>query len=129
MNDTILNKLPAPLNTIFIEMQPGDYKDFGSAADYSLKGVTFVTKYGYLPGYIGEDTVELDFFVGSQLDGLSGSFVVFRPELKNGEHKFYIAMSNDELARTLEEYQPVILTHEPLENVDALLEVIELFRK
>jgi hypothetical protein len=128
MNDPILDKLPTPLNTLFIEMQPGDHKDFGSASDYPLKGVTFATKYGYLPGYIGEDNVELDFFVGSQLDGLCGSFIVFRPELKNGEHKFYIAMSKDELVKTLKEYEPVVLVHKPLEDANKLLETIESFK-
>lgn len=129
MNDPLLDNLLMPLDTIFIEMQPGDHKDFGSASDYPLKGVTFATKYGYLPGYIGEDNAELDFFVGSQLDGHYGSFVVFRPELKDGEHKFYVAMSKDELAKTLKEYEPVVLAHKPLEDVDKLLEAIENFKR
>lgn len=128
MND-LLDKLPVPLTTLFIEMQPGDYKDFGAASDYPLKGVTFATRYGYLPEYIGEDSAELDFFVGSQIDGLYGSFTVFRPELKNGEHKFYVAMSADELAKTLKEYEPVVLVHEPLENITKLLEAIESFKR
>ncbi|MDN5274824.1 MAG: hypothetical protein JWP06_725 [Candidatus Saccharibacteria bacterium] len=128
MND-LLDRLPMPLNTLFIEMQPGDYKDFGAASDYPLKGVTFATRYGYLPGYFGEDNVELDFFVGSQFDGLYGSFIVFRPELKNGEHKFYIAMSKDELVRTLKEYEPVVLAHEPLKDATKLLEAIEIFKR
>ncbi len=118
-----------PLNTVFIEMQPGDYKDFETGDDYPLKGVTFVTRYGYLPEYIGEDGHELDFFVGSQLDGLCGSFVVFRPELKDGEHKFYVAMSEEELERTLEEYKPVLLAHKPLSGMDAVLEAIRMFNK
>lgn len=127
MNNTILNVLPAPLNTIFVEMQPGDYKDFGSAGDYPLKGVTFASQYGYLPGFTGEDGVELDFFVGSQQDGLCGSFTVFRPELKDGEHKFYVAMTDNELAKTLEEYKPVLLKHEPLKNIDELLQAVRPF--
>jgi len=128
MNDTLISQLPSPLNAIFVEMQPGDYKDFGSASDYPLRGVAFVTQYGYLSGYKGEDDAELDFFVGSQLHGLCGSFVVFRPELANGEHKFYIAMSKDELRKTLEEYKPVVLAHKPLTNTDALLEEIKEFK-
>lgn len=128
MNNTILEVLPAPLTTLFLEMQRGDYKDFGSSEDYPLKGVTFATAYGYLPGFTGEDGVELDFFVGSQKAGLCGSFTVFRPELKDGEHKFYVAMTEDELVKTLEEYKPVVLKHEPLEDIDELLQAIEGFR-
>lgn len=125
----IINQLLAPLNTILIEMQPGEHKDFEAADDYPLKGVTFATQYGYLPGYVGEDGHELDFFVGSQLNGLCGSFVVFRPELPNGEHKFYVAMSESELEKTLEEYKPVILVHKPLTNVKSLLVAIQGFKK
>lgn len=123
-----LDILPAPLNTIVIEMKPGEYKTFGAASDYPLKGVTFLTEYGYLPGYTGEDGAELDFFVGTQFDGFCGSFVVFRPELKNGEHKFYVAMSEIELFETLKEYAPVVLTHTPLGDMDALLRAIEIFK-
>ncbi|MGF7229671.1 MAG: hypothetical protein ACQR33_06875 [Candidatus Saccharibacteria bacterium] len=128
MKSTALTSLPAPLDTIFIEMQRGDYKDFGSASDYPLKGVTFASEYGYLPGFTGEDGVELDFFVGSRANGLCGSFTVFRPELKDGEHKFYIAMTEDELTETLEEYKPVILKHEPLQDVRELLREIQGFK-
>lgn len=128
MNESIISQLPTPLNSIFVEMQPGDYKDFGAASNYPLKGVTFATHYGYLPGYKGEDDAELDFFVGAQLNGLRGSFVVFRPELANGEHKFYVAMSEEELGKTLEEYKPVVLKHQPLKNVDELLQAIESFK-
>lgn len=120
--------LPNPLNTIFIEMRPGDHKDFGAAPDYPLKGVTFVTEYGYLPGYTGEDGAELDFFVGSQKDGLYGSFTVYRPELKQGEHKFYVCMGEEELAATLKEYAPVVVKHEPLEGMAELLSKIEQFK-
>lgn len=124
------DSLPAPLNTIFIEMQPGQYKDFGNndASSYPLKGVTFAAQYGYLPGFTGEDGAELDFFVGTQPDGLCGSFVVFRPELLDGEHKFYVSLSEDELQKTLKEYAPVVLKHESLQNVEQLIMAIESFR-
>lgn len=117
--------LPEPLNQIVIEKQAGEYKDFGAGADYPLKGVTFAADYGYLPGYTGEDGAELDFFVGTAPDGLCGSFTVFRPELANGEHKFYVHMSEEELAKTLEEYEPVMIEREPLKDLAELLEAIE----
>lgn len=125
---SLVPTLPKPLDTIFIEMRPGERKDFGAAPDYPLKGVTFATEYGYLPGYTGEDGADLDFFVGSQKDGLCGSFTVYRPELKHGEHKFYVCMSEEELAATLKEYEPVAQGHVPLKGVNDLLKVIGSYR-
>jgi hypothetical protein len=126
--NTLVPTLPTLLNTIFVEMHPGDHKDFGAAQDYPLKGVTFVTEYGYLPGYTGEDGADLDFFVGSQKDGLCGSFIVYRPELEHGEHKFYVCMGEEELAATLKEYEPVVVNREPLNSLDELLLEIEKFK-
>ncbi|HSW99854.1 MAG TPA: hypothetical protein VLH38_02345 [Patescibacteria group bacterium] len=127
---SILSHLLSPLSAITIEMHPGEYKDFGVAqdSDYPLAGVTFASEYGFLPGYIGEDGAELDFFVGSQVDGKQGSFIVFRPELKNGEHKFYVAMSDEELERTLIEYTPVIVQHISFKTNEELLAAILPFR-
>ena len=126
--NNLIPHLPDPLNNIFIEMRPGDHKDFGAAPDYPLKGVIFMTEYGYLPSYTGEDGAALDFFVGSKLDGLCGSFTVYRPELKNGEHKFYVCMGEEDLAATLKEYEPVVVKHEPLEGMAELLSKIEQFK-
>ena len=126
--NSLVPSLPKPLDTIFIEMRPGERKDFGAAADYPLKGVTFVTEYGYLPGYTGEDGADLDFFVGSQKDGLCGSFTVYRPELKHGEHKFYVCMGEEELAVTLKEYASVVMKHDALANMNKLVLEIEQFK-
>lgn len=121
--------LPAPLNGIVIEVHPGSTKDFGSARDYPLKSVTFASEYGYLPGYLGEDGVDLDFFVGSQIDGQCGFITVFRPELKSGEHKFYIGMTNSELQQTLQQYKPVILSHKSFTDIPELIKTIRNFKR
>jgi len=104
-----ISALPAPLNTIVIENERGTYKDFHASSDYPLKGVTYPVDYGYLPGYLGEDKADLDFFVGSEEAGLSGFVRVSRPDTENGETKFFINMSASDVEKVNEAFKPVLL--------------------
>lgn len=104
---SLIPKLPSPLNTIVIENKVGSYKDFGASKGYPLKGVTYHADYGYLPGYIGEDGDGLDFFVGTSTQGLCGYFWVWRSEEVPTEHKFFVCLTDQELADTLVEYEAV----------------------
>lgn len=122
--------LPAPLDKIEIECPAGTRKDFGLAPDnpYPLKGVTYPVDYGYLPGYIGEDGVDLDFFVGSQPAGLSGFILVNRPEIAEPEHKFFVQLSENELEQVVTEFSPVLVEEKVFGDLDELLEQIKVFK-
>jgi len=126
--NTIIASLPAPLNQIVIEAPKGTYRDFGASSDYPLKGVTYPVDYGYLPGYIGEDKADLDFFIGSTQDGRSGFIRVFRPDTENGETKFFTAVTNNDIDAICEAFKPVLLEHTTFENNDELLEAIKAFQ-
>jgi len=123
-----MNKLELQSH-IVIENPKGSYKDFGlkSPGDYPIPGVDFYADYGYLPEYTGEDGHELDFFVGSDPDGNCGFFTVWRTEEVPEEHKFYVDMSDEELERTLKEYEAVFVRHQSL-KLEAMLELIEEFK-
>ncbi|HEY1074291.1 MAG TPA: hypothetical protein VGE59_01145 [Patescibacteria group bacterium] len=125
-----ISLLPSPLNTIVIENKRGEYKDFGLDANdpYPLKGVTYPVDYGYIPGYMGEDDAELDFFVGSDREGLSGSITVSRGKGNPDEHKFYIALTPEEREAILKEFAPVLLQHTPIESKEQLTEAISDFK-
>jgi len=123
-----ISVLPVPLNAIVIENQKGTYKDFHANSDYPLKGVTYPVDYGYLPGFIGEDKADLDFFVGSKAEGLSGFIRVSRPDTENGETKFFICMSPDEIRRVEEAFSPVLLESHTYPSIDELRNNLENFR-
>jgi len=127
-SNTIIDSLPAPLNGIVIEVPAGTYRDFGASSDYPLKGVTYPVDYGYLPGYLGEDKADLDFFVGEAQDGLSGFIRVFRPDIENGETKFFTAATDTDINAIREAFKPVLLEYEIFQSGSKLLEAIKAFR-
>lgn len=121
--------MSSPLKTFRIEKKQGEFKDFGLAPDdpYPLKGVTYPSDYGDIEGYIAEDGANLDFFVGS--DGERFGYIrVFRPELKDGEHKFYAWLSDEQVDGIQSEFAPVLIEHVSLDSEYALLQAIEPFK-
>lgn len=92
----------------FVVDQPkGSYREFAPpGSTYPLKGVTYPTDYGYLPGYQGEDEAELDFFKGTGKQ--HGSFRVRRDDVPGGETKFMTDMTPKERTAVLRAYRPVL---------------------
>ena len=119
--------LPPPLDTFQVEKHAGEYKDFGSDSDYPLKGITYPVSYGDIEGYIGEDGAKLDFFVGANGDR-HGFIKVLRPELPDGEHKFYINLSESEQTAVIKEFDSVIIEQGEFTSLDELLEYIQKFK-
>lgn len=120
--------LPPPLDTFQIEKHAGEYKDFGNNNDYPLKGVTYPVDYGDIEGYIGEDGAQLDFFVGT--DGDKHGFIkVFRPELPDGEHKFYVNLTDDEENAVINEFKSVITEQVRFNSIDDLVRDIQRFKQ
>jgi len=88
-----------------------DFDDDGNPlSDYPLTEITYPVNYGSLPGHVGEDGSDLDFLHGtSEGSGLSGKFVVKRPDIKLGtETKFFHACPPTELDQTLRAFGPVL---------------------
>jgi hypothetical protein len=127
MRSMNISALPAPLDVIVIENERGTYKDFHASSDYPLKGVTYPVDYGYLPGYLGEDKADLDFFVGNEEAGLSGFIRVSRPDTENGETKFFINMSVEDVERVNEAFKPVLLESHTYPAQKELFEVLAGF--
>lgn len=120
--------LQPPFDTFRIEKHAGEYKDFGNPeSDYPLKGVTYPVDYGDISDFTGEDGANLDIFMG-RTGTLFGYIKVFRPELPDGEHKFYLYVSDDEESSILKEFQPVLVDHGKFASLDELLLAIEPFR-
>lgn len=92
----------------FVVDQPkGSYREFAPpGSTYPLKGVTYPTDYGYLPGYQGEDESELDLFRGTGKQ--HGSFRVRRDDVPGGETKFMTDMTPKERRAVLRAYRPVL---------------------
>lgn len=126
--DAIIASLSGPLNRIVIEAPKGTYRDFGASSDYLLKGVIYPVDYGYLPGYLGEDKADLDFFVGSTENGHSGYIRVSRPDTENGETKFFTAVTEAEIDAICKEFELVLIEHKTFQGTKDLLEAIEAFR-
>lgn len=122
-------KLDPPFDTFRVEKHAGEYKDFGNADDttYPLKGVTYPVDYGDIEGYTTEDGANLDLFVGVD-GGACGFFRVFRPELPDGEHKFYINLTEEEEASVLEQFAPVIIERGRFDTVSELIGAIQQFK-
>ncbi len=125
-----LSQLPAPLNTFVVDIPKNQYYDFEleEGSTYPLSGVTYPVDYGNIPGHTGEDGHELDLFVGSDIGGKAGSVFVYRGTDVPNEHKFYVAMSDSELATVLQELEPVLLDHASIATSTELLEQIENFK-
>jgi hypothetical protein len=123
-------KLEPPFDSFKLEKRAGEYKDFGTASsDYPLKGVTYPVDYGEIEGYVTEDGANLDLFVGSSINVDHYGYVrVARPDLADGEHKFYIHLTDDEEAAVLREFNAVLIAHGRFDTVDALLMAMEPFR-
>jgi hypothetical protein len=126
-----LGSLPEPLSSIVVENKRGEYRDFGlSPSDpYPLKGVTYPVDYGFLPGYLGEDGADLDFFVGSDSNGKTGSITVTRGDTPNGEQKFYVGLTESEVNAVLLAFKPVLAAHDELDGMERLLVAIEKYKK
>jgi hypothetical protein len=122
--------LPPPFDTFKLEKREGEYKDFNLPPDstYPLRGVRYPVDYGEIEGYVAEDGANLDVFVGKG-NTLAGFIKVARPELKHGEHKFYINVSEDEEKSILQTFKPVIMEQARFLNYEELLEAIEPFRQ
>jgi hypothetical protein len=119
----------SPFSTFRVEKHAGEYKDFGNSADdpYPLTGVTYPVDYGDIEGYLGEDGANLDVFMGR--DGtILGFFTVMRPELEEGEHKFYVNLTEDEEKAVLKEFEPVVLEHGRFQSMNELIAAIQPFQ-
>ncbi|MFZ1257991.1 MAG: hypothetical protein WAQ25_00815 [Candidatus Saccharimonas sp.] len=126
---SIIPELPSPFNKIIIENEVGTYKDFQLKPDdtYPLAGVTYPTDYGFIPGYIGEDGYDLDVFVGTDLQGRAGYFTVWRGDVPE-EHKYYVAMKDEELSEVLRVFAPVTLGNVAIKSFDELITDIQKFK-
>lgn len=97
------------LNLHFVIENPkGSYKKFVDSLDeYPLLGVTFPTHYGYINGYMGEDTADLDMFLGS--GDQFGVLKVNRDDVEGGiETKLMLYVTDAEYDAIAQEYAPVI---------------------
>ena len=110
---------------IIIENPKGSYKSFETENDsvwnaYPLKGVTYPVDYGCINGYGGEDEAELDIFVGT--GNQNGYIKVWRLDVPE-ETKFFIKLTDEELQNVLEEFKPVLLKHEILDDENFISEI------
>lgn len=123
-------KLEPPFDSFKLEKHAGEYKDFGGVGnDYPLKGVTYPVDYGEIEGYVTEDGANLDLFVGASSNNDHYGYIrVSRPDLSDGEHKFYIHLTDDEEAAVLREFSSVLIEHGRFDTFDALLTAMEPFR-
>lgn len=115
---------------IEIENPAGSYKSFNIKDDpvwkeYPLEGVTYPVDYGYLEGFQGEDGAELDVFVGS--GNLNGYIKVWRLDVPE-ETKFFKNLTPEELAKVLEVFKPVLLSHEIISDEEKFLVELTKFR-
>lgn len=126
----VIHELPPPFNTVVIENEAGTYKDFHlpPGDTYPLPGILYPVDYGYLPGYIGEDGHDLDIFVGTDVVGALGYMVMDRGEVIGDEHKYYIGMTDGEVASVLKVYEPVLLEHVALSSLAELTTSIDQFK-
>ena len=126
----IADQLPKPLNLFTVDVPANQYYDFELAPDstYPLKGVTYPVDYGNIPGHTGEDGHELDFYIGTTLNGLIGYVVVFRGDDRPNEHKFYVGLTEQDQQSILSELNPVLIEQQGIDNLDELLKAIEPFK-
>jgi hypothetical protein len=93
---------------IVIENPKGSYKKFAdSLEEYPALGVTFPTHYGYIDGYLSEDSHDLDVFIGS--GNIHGILRVNRDDAPDGiETKIILYVTENEYLEIEKAYKPVI---------------------
>ena len=126
---SIIAELPPPLDQLVIENEKGSHKDFQlkPGDSYPLAGITYPVDYGCLPGFTGEDGHELDFLIGSDLEGKAGYILVWRNDVPT-EHKYYVGMTEEELTQSLEVFKMVTNEHVVFSSISELLSSIDLFK-
>ena len=117
------------LKQIVIENLEGSYRDFElpPGSSYPLKGVTYPVDYGYIQGYIAEDGVELDVFLGAHENGLLGYIQVDRGS-NPAESKVFINVSNKNIDAICAAFKPVLLRQKTLSDAE-FIEFVENRRK
>lgn len=121
--------LPEPFRNFVCEQQAGEYKDFHVAENdpYPIKGVTYPTEYGYIPGYLGEDGHDLDMFKGT--GNLLGFLKVWRPDVEGEvETKILVDLTEDEEEAVFRAFAPVMRGHERFKDYAMLVSFIEKFK-
>jgi hypothetical protein len=123
-----MQKLPPSFDTFRLEKKAGEYKDFNlpDGDPYPLKGVTYPVDYGDIAGYLGEDGHNLDIFLG-RTGEINGYILVSRPDLVDGEHKFYVNVTESEEKAILNEFGPTILGQGRYDSMSKLLDAIQKF--
>lgn len=102
---TAVNPINQLRQQIVIENPKGSQKEFGP--DYPIPVMTYPVDYGSLPGHVGEDGDDLDFFVGGGKE--HGRFRVWRPDVEGElETKYYHGLTPDERQAVLKAYAPVV---------------------
>jgi hypothetical protein len=124
-----MSNLQPPFDKFRLEKHAGEYKDFQLQINnpYPLRGVTYPVDYGDIPDYVGEDGADLDIFVGNGI--LNGFIIVRRPDIDDGEHKFYINVNEEEESAILKEFSPVLQQNGRFETFNDLLAAIKPFQK
>ena len=91
-----------------IDDPKGTYRKFADSLDeYPILGVTMPTHYGHLVGYRGEDSDDLDVFIGS--GDIHGFLKVNRGDVPGGvETKILVFVTSEEYSQIEEAYKPVI---------------------
>ena len=67
-------------------------------------------------------------FAGNQPEGHNGHILVNRGNTIPNEHKFYVALSDNELQAILKELEPVLITQQALDNMDLLLAMVAKYK-
>lgn len=126
----IAKRLPTPLNGFIVDVPANQYYDFElpAGSNYPLAGVTYPVDYGHIPGYTTEDSHELDLFVGNDLSGNHGSLLVDRGDAIPKEHKFYAALTSDEVGLILKELEPVLIDYQKIDTLEELITTIRPYK-
>ncbi|HJQ08727.1 MAG TPA: hypothetical protein VJ836_04585 [Candidatus Saccharimonadales bacterium] len=126
----IAENLPEPLNTFVLDVPANEYYDFElpDGSDYPLNGVTYPVDYGHIEGYSSEDGHELDLFVGTNPEGVTGFVLVFRGDDRPNEHKFLVGLTEQEWKAIQEELKPVLIESGTFPDPNGLLDAIKKYK-